>query len=250
MCGDLAIPIVGMTLSSRPADPSDARQWDRTTAVYRAALAGAGAQVIEMRAGESALDLDGLDGIVLTGGGDLDPRHYGQSPHPKCEKPDPARDEFELMVARKAIERKLPVLGICRGVQVLGVVLGGQLVQDISSEVPGAAEHRSETKGRTAKHWVELAAGSRLAEVTGARRLQVNSFHHQANSVLGPGAVRVAWCSDGVTEAIEVAGAAFAIGVQWHPERMWRRAPRQRRLFSAFVEACRRGSQTRGRDEG
>ena len=239
-----------MTLPSDPIEPKARDRADRNAAAYRDALVEHGAQVAEIRPGGAAADLAGIDGVLLTGGGDLDPRHYGQMPHPKAGKPDRARDELELTVAREAIERKLPILGICRGVQVLGVALGGQLVQDIGSELPAPEEHSSRATDRTARHWVELAPGSRLAEVMHGRRIRVNSFHHQANSVLAPGVVRAAWCADGVTEAIEAEGARFVVGVQWHPERMWRRSPRQRRLFAAFFEACRQAGEARARQGG
>jgi putative glutamine amidotransferase len=250
VCGDRVIPVVLMILPSDPVEPKARVRASRTAAAYRYALVQHGAQVAEMRPGDGAADLVGVDGVLLTGGGDLDSRYYGQGPHPRAETPDPARDDLELAVTRTAIERDVPILGICRGAQVLGVALGGQLVQDIDSELPAPEEHRSGTKGRTARHWVELAPGSRLAEVMLARRIRVNSFHHQANSVLAAGVVRAAWCADGVTEAIEAEGTGFVIGVQWHPERMWRRSPRQRRLFAAFVEACRQAGEARPRQGG
>jgi len=239
-----------MTLPSDPAQPKARRRAGRNAAAYRDALVEHGARVTEMRPGDGAADVRGICGVLLTGGGDLDPRHYGQKPHPKAGTPDSARDDLELAVARAAIERNVPILGICRGAQVLGVALGGQLVQDIGSELPAPEEHSSRATDRTARHWVELAPGSRLAEVMHGRRIRVNSFHHQANSVLAPGVVRAAWCADGVTEAIEAEGARFVVGVQWHPERMWRRSPRQRRLFAAFFEACRQAGEARARQGG
>lgn len=248
--GDRAISVVLMTLPSDPVEPKARSRAYRNAAAYRNALVEHGARVIEIRPGDGAAGLASIDGVLLTGGGDLDPRHYGQSPHPKAGAPDPARDDLELAVARAAIERNVPILGICRGAQVLGVALGGQLVQDIGSELPAPDEHSSVAEGRTARHWVDLAPGSRLAEPMRARRIRVNSFHHQANSVLAPGVVRAAWCADGVIEAIEAEGARFVVGVQWHPERMWRRSPRQRRLFAAFVEACRQVGEARARQGG
>ena len=150
---------------------------------------------------------------------------------------DPIRDEFELRIAREALERQIPVLGICRGTQLLGVVSGGELIQDIPSQCPGAVEHATPERGPVSRHWVRVAEGSRLREVLGAGRVRVNSYHHQANGRLGAAMRAVGWCEDGVVEALEGAGAGFLVGVQWHPERMLR-APRQRRLFAALVAAA------------
>ncbi len=152
---------------------------------------------------------------------------------------DAARDELELRLARAALSRGLPVLGICRGAQVLGVALGGELIQDIASDIEGAQEHASAGRNGGTRHWVEVAADSRLGGIVRAERIRVNTSHHQANGRLGEGVRPVAWSGDGVVEAIERDGPVFAIGVQWHPERMWRRAPRQRRLLAAFVAAAR-----------
>ena len=239
MSGNRAIPVIGITLPSRPSDPEERRRERRHTAAYRNALIFHGVGLVEIRPGDAVSALDSVSGVMLTGGGDLDPRHYGQQPHPKAGAPDRERDELDLAVARAALGRDLPILGICRGAQVLGVALGGQLLQDIGSQLAGAQEHSASGKGGAPRHWVELAPASRLARIAGTGRIRVNSFHHQANHHLGPGVIRSAWSEDGVTEAIELEGDRFVVGVQWHPERMWRRSPRQRRLFAAFVEACR-----------
>jgi putative glutamine amidotransferase len=206
---------------------------------YRAPLEHFGVQCQEMRPPQTPLMLSQLDGLVLSGGGDVAARHFGQPQHPKAQPPDEARDEMELALTREALSIGLPILGICRGAQVLGVALGGQLVQDLDSELPGAAKHSTQSGEETNRHWVTVLPGSRLAAVLGAEKVLVNTFHHQANGELGARALRTAWSEDGVIEAIELDSEAFVVGVQWHPERMWRRAPRQRRLFEAFVEACR-----------
>jgi putative glutamine amidotransferase len=214
---------------------------------YRAPLEKQGAQCIELRPDKTLPDLHTLDGLLLSGGGDVEARHFGQQQHPKAQTPDHARDEMELTITRKALQLGLPILGICRGVQVLGVALGGQLFQDLDSELPGVAKHSTQSGNKELRHWVTVLPGSRLAAILGASQVRVNTFHHQANSVLGPQTVRTAWSDDGVTEAIALDSDKFVLGVQWHPERMWRSAPRQRKLFKAFVEACRTYHQTHKR---
>jgi putative glutamine amidotransferase len=230
--------MIGITLPSRTPDQRAQRRAERTTRQYRRALEAQGARVVELPPDGAAGSTDRLDGLLLTGGGDLDPRHYGQRAHPKTTGIDPPRDELELELSRHALDRGMPILGICRGIQVLGVVLGGELVQDIPSLVANAERHTRRDGAKLLRHWVTVAPDSRLRAVFGADRVRVNSFHHQANDRLGERAQAVAWSPDRVIEGIEGAGSAFVVGVQWHPERMWRRAPRQARLLAAFVAAA------------
>ena len=241
MPGCPAVPTIGVTLPSRAADPKAQRRADRLTARYRAAIEVHGALSIELPPNTPPTVLDGFDGVLLTGGGDIHPSHYGHTPHPKLGDVDHARDHFELLLARAALSRNLPLLGICRGAQVLGVALGGDLVQDIDSDVEDAKKHPAGERGKASHHWIEIAPGSRLSQIMGARRVRVNSSHHQANGRLGSGLRKVAWSEDGVIEAVEREGEDFVLGVQWHPERMWRRAPRQSRLFAAFAAAASEG---------
>lgn len=187
--------------------------------------------------GESYVSvLDRLDGLVLTGGEDVDPSHYAQPPSPELGEVDPRRDALELSLVKEAVRRGMPVLGICRGAQVLNVALGGTLIQDLPSEKPGPIAHIQETAFQEASHGVVLEAGSRLAAIAGAEKLEVNSYHHQAISTVAPGLRAVAWASDGVVEAVE-GQDDFLVGVQWHPE--CQRAEFSGRLFEAFGEACR-----------
>jgi putative glutamine amidotransferase len=227
-----------MTLPSRAAAASQQRRGKRMAAAYRRPLEAGGARVVELSPDAGQPTLDGLHALLLTGGGDLHPRRYRRRPHPKLTGVDCARDEFELRLAAAALAASMPVLGICRGAQVLGVALRGDLIQDIDSSVKAAIKHSSPPGQAVSRHWVALAAGSRLRRIVGAERMRVNSYHHQANGRLGPGARAAAWSEDGVIEAIEHNGGPFVIGVQWHPERVWRRSPRQRRLFAAFVVAA------------
>jgi putative glutamine amidotransferase len=238
MSGDPVGPVVGLTLPFPAADPHTQRKARRAAAAYRRAVEFHGAVVVELPANGPTHSLDDLDGLLLSGGGDVHPSHYGEPPHPKLGSVDAARDRMELRLARAALSSRVPVMGICRGAQVLGVALGGGLIQDIASEVEEAQQHASEAARGGVRHWVNIARDSRLGRVLRADRARVNSSHHQANGRLGRGVRSVAWSGDGVVEGIERDGPHFAVGVQWHPERMWRRAPRQRRLFAAFVAAA------------
>jgi putative glutamine amidotransferase len=183
------------------------------------------------------------DGLLFAGGGDVDPAIFGQPPHPKLGTVEPLRDQVELALARQAIDDAKPVLGICRGIQLLNIALGGTLYQDIPSELPEASDHYASSKvpGRAhLAHPVALEPGSWLAEHLGALELPVNTFHHQALRELAPGLRITGRAPDGVVEAVEGAGPGFVIGVQCHPEGLWENAdPRWARLFAGFVDAAR-----------
>ncbi|HET7618148.1 MAG TPA: gamma-glutamyl-gamma-aminobutyrate hydrolase family protein [Vicinamibacterales bacterium] len=188
-----------------------------------------------------------IDGLLLTGGADVDPALYGAPPHEKTEA-DAARDAFEIPLTREAIAHDVPLFAICRGVQVLNVAAGGTLVQDLPSEAPSEIAHSVEHPKDARSHDVRVTPGSRLAEAMGAGSAidvcPVNSRHHQAVARIASSFVVSAISDDGIVEAIERPGASFCLGVQWHPENFWRTgefAP----LFSAFVHAAaaRRGRE-------
>jgi putative glutamine amidotransferase len=181
--------------------------------------------------------LDGLCGLFLSGGPDLHPTVYGASPHPALGPTEPHLDLFEVALVRAAEARELPVLAICRGLQVLNVARGGTLVQDLPSERPSNVVHRQLLPGRHATHDVTLETGSLVATALGVVRTRVNSFHHQAVDVLGSGLRAVGWASDGVVEAIEATDRAFCIAVQWHAESMVD-SPEQAHLLRTFTDAA------------
>lgn len=207
---------------------------------YIASLEQAGATVRVLEADRDPLPsaLDSCDGLLLTGGVDVDPGEYGEAPHPTVEL-DAARDRYELELARLALARDLPLLAICRGSQVLNVAAGGSLIQDLPSQHPSAIRHSiTETKDALA-HDVAIEPGTCLAVLLGAPTIAVNSRHHQAVKDAAPGFIVSATSPDGVVEAIERTNAAFCVGVQWHPENFWSTG-QFTSLFGALVAAARR----------
>jgi putative glutamine amidotransferase len=188
-----------------------------------------------------------LDAVVLTGGGDLDPARFGEAAHATVYDVSADRDGLEITVSRRAVEDEVPVLAICRGIQVLNVALGGTLVQDIPSQVPGALDHSQKEPRDQPTHPVKvMGEGTRLGAVVGAPELQVNSMHHQAIRTLGDGLREVAWAPDGVIEGVELPGDdRFVVGVQWHPEELVGHDPAARNLFTAVVDAARRRAARR-----
>ena len=181
-----------------------------------------------------------LDALVLAGGNDIDPTSYGAVPHPATSNTRPERDAAELALVRAALARDLPVLGICRGMQLLNVARGGDLIQHLP-DVVGDQSHQRQP-GHFANHPVAPEPGSRLTAVLGAD-IEAASCHHQGIGRLGEGLVVSGRAPDGVIEAIEMPGRAFVLGVQWHPEE---HADRDARLFTALVDATRAAAVARG----
>ncbi|MEA2387462.1 MAG: putative glutamine amidotransferase [Thermoleophilaceae bacterium] len=210
---------------------------------YLRALAAAGAAPVVMPPLDPEMVpslLGGAAGVCLSGGPDIDPASYGAERRPETGPGDPAVDAFEIAVVREAERRGMPLLAICRGAQLLNVARGGDLYQDIPAEVGVTVDHRRDEPGDPVIwHEVVVEPGSLLARSLGVERLEANSFHHQAPHRLGDGLVAAAHAGDGVVEGIEVPGAEFELGVQWHPEAIADR-PEQAALFRAFVEAARR----------
>lgn len=172
-------------------------------------------------------------GFLFTGGGDLDPFYWGEMPRPGLGEINPLRDAFELALARQVLQENIPILGICRGCQVLNVAAGGSLVQDIES---GLLHDQNAPKDYPI-HAIVVSKDSLLNQVLNSREIRVNSFHHQAVKNPGQGFKICAWAADGVVEAIESRGHKWAIGVQWHPECMTDEF--SQRLFAEFVKASR-----------
>ena len=181
--------------------------------------------------------LDGLCGLCLSGGPDLHPTIYGASAHPALGPTEPHLDIFEVALVRAAEARDMPVLAICRGLQVLNVARGGTLIQDLPSQRPSNVVHRQQQRASIATHGVTLERGSQVAEALGVSETRVNSFHHQAIDVLGSGLRPVGWAADGIIEAVEATDQAFTLAVQWHAESMVD-TEQQAALLRTFAEAA------------
>lgn len=216
---------------------------------YYLAAAEAGAAPVMVPLFDQDLDTlravyESLDGLLLAGGVDMDPRTFDEAPHPQLGRTDSARDVVELELVQWAIAEKKPILGLCRGHQVLNVALGGTLYQDIEAQIPSALKHDYfPTAGFPRDylaHEVSLEPGSRLHDAFQAPIIPVNSMHHQAVRTLAPSLHASGRAPDGVVEAIESGTEHFLVGVQWHPEMFGHKDVRTRRLFEAFIDASRR----------
>jgi putative glutamine amidotransferase len=201
---------------------------------YLAALAAAGLDAVPVVAGPGA-SLSGFDGLVLVGGTDVDPMRYGETPQPETDPPDGERDAAEFTLLEQALAQDLPVLAICRGLQLVNVFHGGTLIQHLNS----AARHSKADGDRSlAAHAVTIQPGTLLSSIAGTPTWQVNSRHHQAVKTLGKGLrVSAVDAQDGVVEALERPDKRFLLAVQWHPEDQAPRDPQQAKLFQAFGAA-------------
>ena len=184
--------------------------------------------------------LQRCDGFLFTGGPDVEPSLYGHELIPECGFILPLRDSQELLLLKLALAADKPILGICRGVQILNVAAGGTMYQDIPAQKPVHLFHNQAgtVEFTTPTHPVTVVPGTKTFALLGRELLAVNSMHHQAVWDLAPGFIPSAFAPDGLVEAIESTSHRFAVGVQWHPEFLWENDPRQHRLFAGLVEAC------------
>lgn len=228
-------PLIGVTTY-----PRDAEERFRVPTAYVDAIRRAGGVPVLLPPGETHLEqlLEDLDGLVLSGGGDIDPDHYGGADHWAIEKVDRVRDETELALARTADRLDYPTLCICRGAQVMNVALGGTLVEHLPDEVGDEVAHRPDGGLEYPRHRVEVTPQSFLANVLGSTDVSPASWHHQAVRELAPGLVTVALAQDGTVEAFEKPDHTWLLGVQWHPEVTANDDPTQQRLFDSLVEAA------------
>jgi putative glutamine amidotransferase len=237
----LSRPLIGITVSHRKSEQGYTFLGVPESYAQALSLAGACPVLIPLGLPESTLRdlLSRMDGLLLSGGGDVDPDRYGGENHPLIESVDNDRDRVEIQLLNDTIRRGLPFLGICRGIQVINIALGGDLYADISDQRSGALNHDN-FPGHALDflaHPVEIEPASRLAQIVGGTALNVNSMHHQGIHHLAPNVNAVASAPDGIVEALELPGYPFGLAVQWHPECLVS-FPEMAAIFQAFVGAA------------
>jgi putative glutamine amidotransferase len=241
-------PTIGIPTQTQAAIPGQAPPaWIMGQAyVNVVAVEGAVPWLIPLLRDQETLRLiyDRVDGLFLAGGFDVDPSRYGEERLPVCGQSDAMRDEVEITLLHWAMADRKPVLGVCRGSQIINVAAGGTLYQDLSAQLPGVSKHDCSPKAGVYErcsliHEIELRAGSRLGKLLGVERAQVNSMHHQGFKSLGGGLAVAAMAPDGVIEAVESTTDQFLFGALWHPEELAATQPAMRRLITAFIDASR-----------
>jgi putative glutamine amidotransferase len=238
-------PVIGITCSFmyRPSDPYHTQRYFFLNQPYVTAIHEAGGIPVILPVGLEARYpnkmIGMLDGLLLPGGGDIDPNTYGDYPNEKLGRVDPRKDRTEIDLFTLAFNQNMPILGICRGVQLLNIALDGTLYQDIAGQIRMSMNHYPEYPASEMCHKVDIEKGTRLYKILGESIIWVNSSHHQAIKLHGKGLVVNAKSPDGVTEGLEQPSKKWVIGVQWHPELYWRNDRLMTKLFKEFVEACK-----------
>ncbi|MGE5257101.1 MAG: gamma-glutamyl-gamma-aminobutyrate hydrolase family protein [Hyphomicrobiales bacterium] len=241
-------PLIGITSSRATGGAwglySLGHFMDYTFSDYSQAILHSGGAPVIIPAAQDRKSLErilsAVQGLILTGGPDIHPRRFGEEPLAGLGEVDETLDHMELMAASLAVEKNIPLLGICRGIQVLNVALGGTLYQDIASQVPESICHTPKTDKAVHTHTVRIDVGSRLHKLYGRHEIWVNGKHHQSVKDVAPGLAVSARAKDGVIEALELPGTRFVMGVQWHPEGTWREDRYSKMLFQDFVRASAR----------
>ncbi len=240
-------PLIGITPDTATSRPDISGSRPEPLLVlqerYVRAVQEAGGVPLVLPIGASGAALrriaDSVDGILVSGGNfDIHPRLYGEEPTEALGQIKEERTRFELELISLALERDLPLLGVCGGAQAINVVLGGSLYQDISSQIPAAAEHQQGALKDRGGHKVKVRDGTKLQRIVGRREIDVNTTHHQAVKKPGRGLIVNATAEDGVIEGIESKEHTFVLGVQWHPEFLTHRDVLQRKIFAAFISTC------------
>ena len=236
-------PLIGLTISIQ----SDEKKLYTPTSYPTAIIEAGGTPVLLNHTRDDAQIADYaemLDGVLFSGGEDVDPSFYGEDQLWSCGDVIPLRDEFEIKLLRALLKKhpEKPILGICRGEQILNVGMGGTLYQDLQTQVPGCIRHQQQQISVYASHKVQVEAGTKLHAIYNSNEVMVNSFHHQAVKEIGNELVVTARAADGVIEGFEKPDHPFFVAVQWHPERLVEREfhPEHKALFKAFVDACKK----------
>ena len=241
-----AAPVIGIVCSFEhlPERRNHSQQYFYLYRPYVSAIHDSGGVPIiipvglEGRYPKRVFDL--IDGLLLPGcEADVDPNSYGDVPHEKLSRVDPRKDRAEIELFNLAFNKNMPVLGLCRGIQLMNVALDGTLYQDLSSQVRMAMNHNPKFPPTEECHKIFVERGTKLQQVLGETELMVNSTHHQAVKLHGKGLIVTAKAPDGVTEGIEHPSKRWIIGVQWHPELLYRKSKIQENLFKSFIEACK-----------
>lgn len=234
-------PVIGISCSTLPPESADEHRRHSIPEVYIDCVVRAGGLPLilpNIDASHVPAYLDQIDGLVLSGGYDLDPVTFGEDPHPKLGIVDVTRDAFELALSRGVRERGIPTFPICRGLQVVNVAYGGTLIQDIASQTENPIAHAQRTIRRSSLgHAIDVEEGSQLHQIAGTLRTRVNSYHHQAVRDVGEGLVVSARAPDGIIEGLEDPSHPWMVAVQWHPERR-PEDPLTQALFQGLVEAA------------
>ena len=240
----MSFPLIGITSwKSDPFGPLARYTYNLSENYIRAAQAAGGLPMAIpplLKENELRVLFERVDGLLLSGGGDLDPACFGEARHRMTAGISAERDRTELMLGKWALAENKPILAICRGIQVMNVAMGGTLVQDIGDQISDEIVHRysDDTPRDFVAHTVRVDAASRLAHILGSTEAGVNSWHHQSCKVPGQGLIYTAWAPDGVVEGLEAPGHRFAVAIQWHPEEMFHNRADMLALFHALVEAA------------
>lgn len=243
-----ATPLIGITPDIRTPRPGPSGNKSEPVIILqeryaRAILDGGGAPVIlAVTSSRTAIRqfIDHLDGIIVSGGNfDIHPKYYGEEPMAALGEVKQERTEFELELISLALHRDLPLLGVCGGAQAINVVLGGSLYQDIATQAPHSLEHQRGDLKEQGGHKIKINDGTKLKQIVGREQLEVNTTHHQAVKTVGKGLIVNATAEDGIIEGIESPKHSFVLGLQWHPEFLAPRDRFQRKIFAAFLSACK-----------
>lgn len=242
----MTIPIIGISASMLLTEDSSSFGSEQASVnrYYVKALAAVGAAPLLLPIVESndlliRAQLQKVDGLLLSGGYDVNPLLYGEEPLPELEYIMPERDEYEIKLIQIALEMNIPILGICRGMQILNVACGGTLYQDLNQFSSNHLKHLQKSKTDTASHTVEFIPDTRLHRIMGIPVTRINTFHHQAVKDPAPGFIINGKAKDGIVEGIEKTGEQFVMGVQWHPEMMMEKDAGMLNIFQSFIHSAR-----------